>query len=103
MGLRQFAAGGENHGRAAALKAIAYTTGDEMRDERNSRSYNFANHADAGRVLLSGLFLPNDAPSTFMRENFASSADQQQFVWSHLAAHEEAIHRRHKGANQGFE
>lgn len=100
MGLRQFAAGGENHGRAAALKAIAYTTGDAMRDERNNRSYDYASQADRERVLLAGLFLPSDVPEAFMRANFASSVEQQQFVWSHLAAHEEAIHRRHKGANQ---
>lgn len=96
-GLRQFSAGGENTGRAATLAAIAYTTGDEMRDERNGRRYQFD---ESERVLFSALHLPRDAPEAWRRENFASLAEQQQFIWTSLAKFEEERHRRHKGHNQ---
>ncbi|MDD4617368.1 MAG: MobA/MobL family protein, partial [Alphaproteobacteria bacterium] len=97
MGLRQFSAGGENHGRAAALKAIAYTTGDELKDDRNNRRYNYAANKDPERVLASALFLPSTAPDWMKRENFNSLADQQQAVWSDLAAFEEKQRFQHAG------
>ena len=97
-GLRQFAAGGENHGRAAALAGIAYTIGEEMRDDRNGRRYQFD---ESERVLMSGLFLPKDAPEAWRRENFASNKDHQQFIWTSLARHEEKQARRYaRGSNK---
>jgi len=99
MGLRQFSAGGENHGRAAALKAIAYTTGDELKDDRNNRRYNYAANRDPERVLASALFLPPGAPEYFQRGNFASLVEQQQTVWSSLATFEEKQRFQHAGRN----
>ena len=101
----QWHCGAEHRGRTAALKAAAYETGDQLRDERNNRQFAYADHADGKGVIFVGVRVPSNAPFALRRDSFAtpSGYDRRahaQSLLTSLASFEERQRHLHPGRNQ---
>jgi hypothetical protein len=101
----QWHCGAEHRGRTAALKAAAYETGDQFRDERNNRQFAYADHADGKGVIFVGVRVPSNAPLALRRDSFAtpSGYDRRahaQTILTSVASFEERQRQLHPGRNQ---
>ena len=101
----QWHCGAEHRGRTAALKAAAYETGDQLRDERNNRQFAYADHADGRGVIFVGVRVPSNAPLALRRDSFTtpSGYDRRanaQTLLTSIASFEERQRQLHPGRNQ---
>lgn len=102
----QWHCGNEHRGRTAALKAVAYETGEELRDERNNRKFAYPHHAHSAGVIFSNVRLPGASPFAFHHVNFLDAQGRydarahMQFLVTSAARFEERQRRLHPGRNQ---
>ena len=97
--------GAEHRGRTAALKAAAYETGDQLRDERNNRVFAYADHANGKGVIFVGVRVPSNAPLALRRDSFTTpnGYDRRahaQALLTSVASFEERQRQLHPGRNQ---
>ena len=101
----QWHCGAEHRGRTAALKAVAYETGESLTDERNSRTFAHPDHAAGKGVIFAGVRVPSKAPLELRRDNFPGTNGydrrcHMQALLSDIAGFEERQRHLHRGRNQ---
>ena len=101
----QWHCGAEHRGRTAALKATAYETGDQLRDERNNRKFAYADHADGKGVIGVGVRVTGNAPLALRRDSFITPRGYDrrahvQALLTSIASFEERQRQLHPGRNQ---
>lgn len=116
----QFRCGKEHIGRTDAVKAVAYETGEAMREEQSNRVYSavsyetgeklvggedgrvihYQSHAGGKGVIYSGVRVPSNAPAALLSKSFPDLRGHAQALLNSICRFETTQRARHKGRNQ---